>query len=171
MRRGPIGNDSLPPGSGGGDRWIIGEMTEADLGAVLEIESRCFPSPWSRSAFVGEMRSAHGRCLVARERPAGRPLGYIMTWILQDELLINNFAVDPDHRKKGFGMLLLDATLSQARRSGCRTAYLEVRPSNEAAINLYRKNGFEVIGKRRGYYSDTREDALVMRARLGRPLP
>ncbi len=179
MPRGPIDkeDDSPRPGETGGDPWIISEMIHEDLGAVLAIEDRCFASPWPRSAFEEELRSSYGNCLVAREASGGRkgqPVGYIMFWILEDELLINNVAVDPDHRRKGVAGLLLRAVMSHGRRARCLTAYLEVRPSNETAIHLYRRCGFEVIGKRRGYYSDTREDALVMQAELAQgddPLP
>lgn len=175
MRREPIDDeaDSPPRETAGGDPWIVEEMSREDLGAVLAIERRCFPSPWPRSAFEQELKSSYGRCLVARQT-AGPARGYVMFWILQDEILINNIAVDPDHRRRGIGGRLLDTALAQGGEARCRIAYLEVRPSNESAIHLYRRRGFEVIGRRRGYYSDTREDALVMRADLlrgGRPVP
>lgn len=144
-------------------------MTREDLGVVLAIERRCFASPWPPSAFEEELTSSHGRCLVAREAERGAegpPLGYVMFWILHDELLINNVAVDPEQRRKGIGGRLIGTALSEGRAARCRTAYLEVRRSNVNAIHLYRRFGFQVIGKRRGYYSDTREDALVMSSDL-----
>ena len=151
-------------------QWVVDGMTGEGLGAVMEIERSCFADPWPESAFEDEIAtSPDAHCLVARSAPGesgNRPLGYVCLWTIGDRLLINNIAVHPQHRRKGLGHLLLRAALDRGRESRCRTALLEVRPSNETAIHLYGRHGFEVIGRREGYYSDTREDALLMRADL-----
>lgn len=145
-------------------------MREEDVGQVMAIEKASFPSPWPRGAFIEEMRSnPYARCVVTREAGAGardRLSAYICYWILGEELLINNLAVRPDRRRLGLGRLLLTHALKEGLDSGCLVAYLEVRPSNEAAIHLYESHGFTVVRRRKGYYADTREDALVMRATL-----
>jgi len=154
--------------------WTLDAMRVDDVPAVTGIEIESFANPWPPGAFLEEIRNAHARCLVAR--PEGEPAasrgtvdGYVCYWVLGDEVLINNIAVRADRRGLGLGRQLLRHALSDGRASGCRAAYLEVRPSNEAAIRLYRSHGFETIMRRKGYYSDTREDALVMRATLKAP--
>lgn len=161
----------MPTGDPGArPRWTIDRMKEADLADVISIERASFPSPWPRGAFLDELRSnPYARCVVLRLQPArgrGRPAGYICFWVLGEELLINNLAVDPRYRRQGVGRLLLDHAMAEALSGGCHVAYLEVRPSNLAAIALYESRGFRAIRRRKGYYSDTNEDALVMRATL-----
>ncbi len=153
-----------------GPDWRLERMTRADLPAVVEIERASFPDPWPESVFLQEIRSGnHSRCLLVRrssEGPETRPAGYVCFWILAEELLINNLAVDPAMRRQGAGRFLLDGALRQGREGGCRVAFLEVRPSNEPAIRLYQASGFTLVGRRKGYYQSTGEDALLMRASL-----
>ncbi len=148
-------------------------MRESDLPAIMEIERASFPSPWPAGAFVEEIRSAsYSSCIVARtvsQGSTGMPLAYICFWILGDELIINNLAVHPDGRRQGLARRLLRHALSQGRASRCKAAHLEVRPSNLAAIHLYQGHGFRVAGRRRGYYAESGEDALLMRADLESP--
>ncbi|HKY33376.1 MAG TPA: ribosomal protein S18-alanine N-acetyltransferase [Candidatus Polarisedimenticolia bacterium] len=143
-------------------------MREADLREVAAVERASFRSPWPQSSFREELRSAsYARCVTARgPRPARGLGGYICYWILGPELLINNLAVAAPHRRRGVGRLLLRHALHQGRAEGCLAAFLEVRPSNQPAIHLYETHGFQVVGRRRAYYTDTGEDALVMRAIL-----
>jgi ribosomal-protein-alanine N-acetyltransferase len=145
-------------------------MREGDLPTVMAIEQASFLTPWPRGAFLEEIRSnPYARCVVVRETAAQveAPLtAYICYWVLGEELLINNLAVDPARRRRGCARALMDHAFEEARASGCRVAYLEVRPSNAAAISLYTGYGFVVMGRRRRYYPDTNEDALVMRATL-----
>lgn len=151
-------------------RWRIERLRQQDLPAVMTIETDSFSTPWPRGAFLEEIRSnPYARCLGAREPGAGTrsPVrGYICYWVLGDELLIHNLAVDRRFRRRGLARALMDEAFEEAGRTGCRTAYLEVRPSNTAALALYGSFGFTVVSRRRRYYADTNEDALVMRAAL-----
>jgi ribosomal-protein-alanine N-acetyltransferase len=139
-----------------------------DLEQVQWIERNSFSSPWQREHFLHELRS--NRFAVNRVlRRSDRVLGYSCCWIVDDELRINNIAVHPDHRRRGLARRLLRAALREARQCGCSRATLEVRPSNGAAIRLYRQHGFVQVGRRHNYYRDEGEDALLMEASLGRP--
>jgi ribosomal-protein-alanine N-acetyltransferase len=136
-------------------------MRPGDLGDVLVIERASFSMPWSRGAFLYEIEQNQvARCWVGRQD--GRIVGYICLWEVADELHITNVAVHPDARRQGFGRALLDSIFERARVSRSRTVLLEVRPSNAEALSLYESLGFRVVGRRRGYYYDTGEDALVM---------
>lgn len=149
--------------------WWIDRMREEDLATVMSIERASFITPWPRGAFLEEIRSnPYARCVVIRETSDGGQAlqAYICYWVLGEELLINNLAVDMARRRRGFARALMVHAFTEALGSECRVAYLEVRPSNEAAIHLYTEFGFVVVGRRKQYYPDTREDALVMRATL-----
>ena len=138
-------------------------MRPEDLDEVLAIEQASFAMPWSRGAFLYEMQQNRvARCWVGRED--GRVVGYICLWEVTDELHVTNVAVHPDARRRGFARALLESVFAHARVAGSRIVLLEVRPSNTEAIPLYESFGFRVIGRRRGYYYDTGEDALVMEA-------
>ena len=145
----------------------IERMRQADLGDVLVIERASFSMPWSRGAFLYEIEQNQvARCWVARDD--GRIVGYICLWEVADELHITNIAVRQDVRRRGLGRALLGRTLEDARQRSLRLVVLEVRPSNTEARALYESFGFRVVGRRRGYYYDTGEDALVMEATLAR---
>lgn len=136
-------------------------MQLGDLDEVLAIEQASFSMPWSRSAFVYEMQQNRvARCLVAREE--SRVLGYLCLWEVADEIHVTNLAVHPAERRRGIAGRLLTDVLEDARQRAVRLAVLEVRPSNKEARALYEVFGFRVVGRRRGYYYDTGEDALVM---------
>ena len=140
-------------------------MRPEDLDEVLAIERASFSMPWSRGAFLYEMQQNRvARCWVMRE--AGRALGYLCLWEIADELHITNIAVHPTWRRQGIGRTLLQGVLDDARQRKLRLVVLEVRPSNTEARTLYEGFGFRVIGRRRGYYYDTGEDALVMETDL-----
>ncbi len=137
-------------------------MTEADLDEVLAIERASFPTPWTRESFLFELReNPYARNLVLKD--GGRTAAFACVWIVDDELKINNIAVHPDRRGRGFGAVLLRRLIELGRAQGCTEATLEVRPSNRVARALYRAHGFREVGRRRGYYRDTHEDAIVMR--------
>jgi len=139
-------------------------MRPGDISGVMRIEKASFPAPWPRVAFLEEIHNPYARIVLAgRDQLIS---GYICYWILGEELLINNLAVDPARRRTGLGRRLLRHAFDEALDAGCGSAYLEVRPSNAAALALYADFGFHAIQRRRGYYSDTGEDALVMRAAL-----
>jgi ribosomal-protein-alanine N-acetyltransferase len=140
-------------------------MSLEDLDAVLAIERASFTTPWSRAAFRYELlQNRVARCLVVR---ADREVvGYLCLWEIGHEIHITNLAVHPGFRRQGIARTLLGDTLEEARRSGVEQVFLEVRPTNREARALYESFGFEVIGRRKGYYFDTGEDALVMEVRL-----
>jgi [ribosomal protein S18]-alanine N-acetyltransferase len=143
----------------------IERMRSADLEEVLAIERASFSMPWSRGAFLYELEQNRvARCYVVREER--RLIGYICLWEVADEVHITNVAVHPDLRRRGVGRSLLNAVLDDARQRKLRLVVLEVRPSNVEALGLYESFGFRVVGRRRGYYYDTGEDALVMEASL-----
>jgi [ribosomal protein S18]-alanine N-acetyltransferase len=140
-------------------------MRVEDLDEVLEIERASFSMPWSRGAFMYEIeRNRVARCWVVREE--GGVVGYLCLWEVADELHITNVAVHPAHRRRGLGRMLLAHVLQDAGRRSLSLVGLEVRPTNTEARALYESFGFRVVGRRRGYYYDTGEDALIMEARL-----
>jgi ribosomal-protein-alanine N-acetyltransferase len=144
----------------------VERMRAADLDEVLAIERVSFSMPWSRGAFLYEMEQNQvARCYVIRDD--GRVVGYVCLWEVADELHITNIAVHPSARRRGLGRRLLGHMLDDARQRALRLVVLEVRPSNTEARALYESFGFRVVGRRRGYYYDTGEDALVMEATLG----
>src|SRR5262245_15458166 len=144
-------------------------LREADLDAVLAIERVSFPTAWTRDNFLYELRdNRFARNLALRAD--GKLGGYACLWALEDELKINNIALRPDLRGTGLGHVLLRACLEVGLAEGCSEATLEVRPSNLVARRLYERYGFREVGRRTGYYQDTREDAVLMAARLSRGL-
>ena len=137
----------------------------ADLAAIEEIERRAYPTPWSRSMFAGELSKPASLCLGAFEADggeAGRLVGYLIVSRYVDAWHVMNVAVDPDHRGRGIATDLLERLFSLTADDGRRGYTLEVRVSNETAIRLYERLGFIARGIRRGYYTDNREDALIM---------
>lgn len=138
----------------------IERAERGDLPGILRIERASFSMPWSYWAFMRDLLSRHAHLFVAKI--GDEVVGYIDIWIAGDEGHITNLAVSPDHRRMGIGAKLLGYALDFARSKGARRVWLEVRRSNLAAQRLYRKFGFRTIGVRRGYYTDTGEDALLM---------
>ena len=151
----------------------IEPMRAADLDAVLEIERASFHTPWSRQAFLHELeRNRVATLWVARsERPGEASggdavVGYLCLWAVADEVHVTNLAIHPECRGEGVGRFLLGTLLTRHRAIGARRALLEVRPANAEARRLYEGLGFREVGRRRGYYVDTGEDALILEARL-----
>ena len=144
------------------------DMRREDLMAVLEIERRSFAQPWSRAFFEKELATPFARLVVAVEggRPGPAVVGYTCRWRVTDEVHVLNVAVHPERRGRGFGRLLLEAIVGEARSSRARVVYLEVRAGNVIARRLYRQLGFKDLGVRRGYYGPG-QDAIVMELRLG----
>lgn len=136
------------------------QMVPEDVPAVMAIDRLCFRTPWSETAYRREIDNAASYYLVARLN--GRVVGYAGAWLVADEMHITTLGVDPQHRRRGIGERLLAAMLTEARRRGVIRASLEVRAGNEAALRLYEKYGFTPVARRRGYYSDSGEDAIVM---------
>jgi ribosomal-protein-alanine N-acetyltransferase len=131
-----------------------------DLGAIEAIEQRSYPTPWSRSMFASELAKPTSICLGAFE---GEDLvGYVINSRYVDAWHVMNVAVDPEHRGRGIATALLERLFAVTADDARRGYTLEVRVSNEDAIRLYEKLGFDTRGTRRGYYTDNREDALIM---------
>lgn len=142
----------------------IRRMRSADLVRVMQIELATFTMPWSESTFRGLLRRSDSDLFVAEVR--GEVAGYTVFWAVTDQGELGNVAVAPDFRGKGIGRLLVDAVLDVATERGVREIFLEVRKSNEGAQNLYKTFGFYEVGKRKNYYLEPVEDALVMRVDL-----
>jgi ribosomal-protein-alanine N-acetyltransferase len=138
-------------------------MTLEDLPGVLEIEERSFPTPWSDSSFRHELfENPYASLFVIKSPDRMRVLGFACVWVLDEEMKVNNLAIHPESRGRGLGTRLLRFLIEFGAQQGCREVTLEVRPSNLAAIRLYRKAGLVAVGRRKQYYSDTHEDAIVM---------
>ena len=142
----------------------IRRLAYADLPQVIAIERRAFPTPWSLAMFVLELSKPTGICLAALRD--GRIVGYLVCSRYVDDWHVMNIAVDPNLLRQGIATTLLEHLFAQADGPGEQYT-LEVRPSNAAAIGLYEHFGFHTAGKRRGYYHDNREDALIMWRRSG----
>jgi ribosomal-protein-alanine N-acetyltransferase len=143
----------------------VTSLTSDDIPAVLEIEEKSFPTPWSHRAFESEIRdNRYAEYFAARI--ANNLVGYAGMWVVLDEAHITNIAVHPEYRGRSIGDLLLSSLEQRARLLGAGYITLEVRPSNFIARAMYTKHGFQEVSLRKGYYSDTSEDALVMRKDL-----
>jgi ribosomal-protein-alanine N-acetyltransferase len=150
------------------DGLSIGEYQERDLTEILEIEKDSFPSPWSPELFRSEMANSISRMVVGKVvRSQGRAVaGYVVYWRVADEIHLHDIAVRRDLRRCGIASRLLARMIRDCRPAGGRFITLEVRRSNHPAQKLYESFGFSVRGVRRGYYTDTGEDALIMSADL-----
>ena len=132
----------------------------ADLGAIEVIEQVAYPTPWSRSMFASELAKPTSICLGAFD--GADLVGYIINSRYVDAWHVMNVAVDPAHQRRGVATRLLERLFELTTDDDRRGYTLEVRVSNQAAIRLYEELGFEARGVRRGYYTDNREDALIM---------
>jgi len=136
-------------------------MTLDDLDEIMAIEENSFVTPWTRKLFMEECRNHRSKMFVARN--ARREIaGYLCAWFVEDEMHILNLACHPRFRRRKVATRLLTHCLAHAGARGVKWAYLEVRRFNDQAMSLYVKQGFKPVGVRRGYYTDTREDAVVM---------
>jgi len=131
-----------------------------DLSAIEEIERSSYPTPWSRSMFAGELAKPSSICLGAFEET--RLVGYLIVSRYVDAWHVMNVAVIPEERRHGIASALLRQLFELTEGDDRRGYTLEVRVSNAGAIALYERLGFEPRGVRRGYYTDNREDALIM---------
>jgi ribosomal-protein-alanine N-acetyltransferase len=138
----------------------IRRLELTDLSGIESIEQRAYPTPWSRSMFASELAKPTSICLGAFEGEA--LVGYVVNSRYVDAWHVMNVAVDPDRQRRGIASALLERLFEITRDDERRGYTLEVRVSNEDAIRLYERLGFEARGVRRGYYTDNREDALIM---------
>ncbi len=142
-------------------RVTLEPMRMEDLPRVLAIEHQSFRTPWPRDAYTHELKENRlAAYLVART--ADEIVGYAGMWVILDEAHVTTLAVDPVYRGQHIGERLLLGLIDAGLARGARWMTLEVRRSNETAQALYKKYGFREIGVRKGYYSDNREDAIVM---------
>lgn len=149
-----------------GPAWRLRAMAQADLPSVAQVERDSYVFPWNEQIFSDCLRVGY-HCVVV-DTPGG-VAGYGVLSMGAGEAHLLNLCIAEPLRRRGIGRNLLLALLGHARDRGIRDAFLEVRRSNRAAIDLYREIGFECVGQRRGYYQahEGREDALVYRFELG----
>jgi ribosomal-protein-alanine N-acetyltransferase len=138
-----------------------------DLDAIETIETASYPTPWSRAMFTGELAKPSSLSVAAVEGDV--LVGYVVISRYVDAWHIMNVAVASTHRRRGIASALLEHLFALTRDDMRRGYTLEVRVSNEPAIRLYERLGFAVRGTRRGYYTDNREDALIMWRDAGSP--
>jgi ribosomal-protein-alanine N-acetyltransferase len=140
-----------------------------DLEAVVAIEQMSFSDPpWSRASFGSLIDNRRACFTVALSPGDDRVIGYVVAWAVGDEAEVANLAVAPSWRARGVGAQLLDAALDEVAEHGARVAHLEVRETNAAAHSLYTSRGFQPVGRRRRYYRDPVEDAVLLRCDLRR---
>lgn len=145
--------------------WHIRKMTAADVDSVMEIELLAYPFPWSEGIFRDCLRVGYG-CWIVERNDEIHGYGIIMAGAGEAHIL--NLCVKPESRGQGLGRMMLEHLIVQSRRIRAQTVFLEVRPSNQAAIKLYLSAGFNELGVRKGYYpaDGGREDALILARHL-----
>jgi len=151
--------------------YEIEQMREQDLHEVVHLEETTGLNRWGYDAYRRELlKNPNAIMLVSRDmidrRHGFSILGFLAGWIVEDELHVNNIATRPDSRRKGVGESLMASAIDEARLRGVRFVLLEVRASNNAAQLLYVKLGFHYVGRRRDYYRQPVEDAMLMRLNL-----
>lgn len=137
------------------------KMDETHIEAIAELERISFHDPWSMNSISSELHNPLSAWLVAVDE--GVVCGYVGSQSVLDGADMMNIAVHPDYRKRGIGSTLIEKLIVLLKEKNVISLSLEVRASNETAIGLYHKMGFEIIGKRPGYYRNPREDAYIMR--------
>ena len=139
----------------------IRKMTVDDVPVVVELDRKSFSLPWPERSFRFELTdNPASRCWVADLD--GKVVAMIVVWLLVDEAHVANIATHPEYRRQGIGKKLLAHALRHMMQDGARSSFLEVRESNIAAQEMYRKFGYEATGRRRHYYRDNDEDAILM---------
>lgn len=143
-------------------RYQIRPASAADLGAIAEIERAVFTDPWPATAFRPLLGTGAWVAVDAAELA-----GYVFARHALDEGEILNLAVHPRHRRAGVGQALVERVFAELGRNGVARVFLEVRESNQAGRAFYTQLGFTPVGRRRGYYVQPREDALVLACEIG----
>ena len=139
----------------------IETMNASHVAQIAELEKLCFSDPWSANSIASELDNKLAFWLVATE--GDRVAGYIGSQTVMDETDMMNVAVHPDFRRKGIAEALVNDLVENLKKRGSHCLTLEVRTSNTPAITLYEKLGFSEIGRRKNYYRNPREDALILR--------
>ena len=145
----------------------IRDATDRDLPGIIEIERLAFPAPWTLASFQRELTLPFSRIMLAITGEGADPsiAGFLCRWLIADECHILNIAVHPDSRRLGIGSILMTEAINEAKATGTNVVTLEVRRSNLAARQLYRKFEFEERRLRRHYYGPG-EDAIIMELRF-----
>lgn len=144
---------------------VIKPMTLNDIDGVMSVELECFTTPWTRESFIYELQNKDlTHYIIAKYRDT--VIGYCGIWLILDKAHVTNVGVLPSYRGCGVGEILLRTIITIAKRYKAKTLTLEVRKSNYIAQNLYFKLGFLPCGIRIGYYSDDKEDAIIMTKNL-----
>lgn len=143
---------------------VIRPMTIDDVDGVFEVEKNCFEHYWSKGEFEKEMKNDVARYLVADIN--GKIVGYVGIWFVAGEGHITNVAVHSDYRGQKIGDILIKHLVKICKDNNIFAMTLEVRVSNIVAQNLYKKYGFKLAGIRKEYYSDNKEDAMIMWSQL-----
>ncbi len=149
----------------GAARFRFRPVVETDLPRIMEIEAAGFLHPWSEALLRAELGHAWSiqRAAVAAGPDAGdRILGYVIFWLVHDEVHVLNVGTDPEARRRGVARALMEEAAAIGRGKGARLSTLEVRRSNAPAIALYRSLGYQEVGVRPRYYAEEDEDAIVM---------
>jgi [ribosomal protein S18]-alanine N-acetyltransferase len=142
-------------------RPVIRKMTLEDVPAVIELDQKSFSLPWPERSFRFELTdNPASRCWVTELD--GRIVCMLVAWLMVDEVHIATLATDPDFRRQGIARSLLSHVLRRLIEEGARSSFLEVRESNLAAREMYGKFGYQQTGRRRRYYRDNDEDAILM---------
>jgi ribosomal-protein-alanine N-acetyltransferase len=150
--------------------WYIHQLRHAEeIDDILRIEAVSFTNPWTREMYLSELEHRDVAAFYIARDAVGEAIGFCSVWRVLDELHINNLAVLPEHRRGGVATSLLERVLADGAARGAHRATLEVRRSNQPALELYQRFGFHVTAVRRKYYTHPEEDALVLwRERLAR---
>ena len=136
------------------------KMTPDDADAVAELELRCFAMPWSRADFFREFQNELAEYVVGELDK--KIVAYAGAWVTFEQAEVMHIAVEPELRGQGIGTLIFGELIKAVKERGATSITLEVRPSNVAAIKLYESFGLKSVGRRKGYYLDNGEDALIM---------
>jgi ribosomal-protein-alanine N-acetyltransferase len=150
-----------------GAEITVRHAVQADVDSIVQIENESFGDPWSRNDFKGLLGLPHCIFLVGAEGEAAIT-GYAIGMFVEDEAEILNIAVAQGHRGRGYGGMLLDSAIGELVAHGVASVFLEVRESNAHARALYASRGFEEVAKRRKYYRNPVEDALILRSAIKR---
>ena len=140
---------------------IITKMIDSHVSQIAELEKLCFSDPWSEKSIASELNNRLSLWYVAIED--GSVIGYVGSQTVLGETDMMNIAIHPEHRNRGIATALISKLIQGLTEQGSHSLMLEVRASNEPAKMLYDKMGFEIVGIRKNYYRNPRENALILR--------
>lgn len=144
----------------GAEAFKIRELSHEDIAAIIEMDAEIFHEQWNVHIWLDELQNSLGRYLVLE--CDGTPVAYAGYWAVAGEAQITRVGVAKSAQGKGLGARVFAALLKDARENGMTSVTLEVRSGNAPALGMYKKFGFVAVGRRRGYYADNHEDAILM---------